>query len=133
MGAPGVAGRARRPPTAIGPMRADAARRAAGPDAGRAAPARAPATAFIEGAGALRQLTSSAGGTAAPFSSRDMILRGTAVAAIVAVPSLSAFGMAWSVLGDFVAATVAGIAVHLAGMALAGRIYRRLFGSGAGR
>ncbi len=112
-------------------MRADAARRAAGPDA--AAPGGAPATAFIEGGAALRQLPSSSGGTAAPFSSRDMLLRGTAVAAIVAVPSLSAFGMAWSALGDFVAATVAGIAVHLAGMAFAGRIYRRLFGGGAGR
>ena len=78
-------------------------------------------------------MPSSSGGTAAPFSSRDMLLRGTAVAAIVAVPSLSAFGIAWSVLGDFVVATVAGIAVHLAGMALAGRIYRRLFGGGAGR
>lgn len=62
-----------------------------------------------------------------------MLLRGTAVAAIVAAPSLATFGIAWSALGDFVIATVAGIAVHLAGMALAGRIYRRLFGGGARR
>ena len=72
------------------------------------------------------------GGSGAPFSSRDMLLRGSAVAAIVAAPSLAAFGMAWAALGDFVIATVVGIAVHLAGMALAGRIYRRLFGGGAG-
>ena len=72
------------------------------------------------------------GGGGTPFSSRDMLLRGTAVAAIVAAPSLAAFGMAWAVLGDFVVATVVGIAVHLAGMAFAGRIYRRLFGGGAG-
>ena len=93
-----------------------------------------PATVFITKACAAGALPgSSGGGAAAPFSSRDMLLRGTAVAAIVAAPSLAAFGIAWSALGDFVAATVAGIAVHLAGMALAGRIYRRLFGGGAGR
>lgn len=73
------------------------------------------------------------GTAAAPFSSKDMLLRGTAVAAIVSAPSLATFGIAWSVLGDFVVASVAGIAVHLAGMALAGRIYRRLFSGSAGR
>ena len=104
-----------------------------GPRRRPAAPRQDAATAFIEGGAALRQLPGSAGGTAAPFSSRDMLLRGTAVAAIVSAPSLAAFGIAWSALGDFVAATVAGIAVHIAGMALAGRIYRRLFGGGAGR
>ena len=62
-----------------------------------------------------------------------MLLRGTAVAAIVAAPSLAAFGIAWSILGDFLIATGTGIAVHLAGMAMAGRIYRRLFGGGPRR
>lgn len=99
-----------------------------------ASPASPPPRRFLSKAGAAGALPgSSGGGAAAPFSSRDMLLRGTAVAAIVAAPSLAAFGIAWSALGDFVAATVAGIAVHLAGMALAGRIYRRLFGGGAGR
>ena len=70
------------------------------------------------------------GASGAPFSSRDMMLKGTAVAAIVSAPSLATFGCAWILSGDFVIASVAGIAVHLAGMALAGRIYRRLFERG---
>lgn len=69
-------------------------------------------------------------GSGAPFSSKDMVLKGTAVAAIVAAPSLTAFGASWILLGDFVIASVVGIAVHLAGMAFAGRIYRRLFEKG---
>lgn len=70
------------------------------------------------------------GGGGVPFSSKDMMLKGTAVAAIVAAPSLATFGGAWILSGDFVIASVAGIAVHLTGMAFAGRIYRRLFERG---
>ena len=70
------------------------------------------------------------GGGGAPFSSKNMMLKGTAVAAIVAVPSLATFGGAWILSGDFVISSIAGIAVHLTGMAFAGRIYRRLFERG---
>jgi len=100
--------------------------------AGRRA-AGSPATVFIEGGCVRRPLPGKAGGGAsggAPFSSMDMMLKGTAVAAIVTAPSLTAFGASWALFGDFVIASVAGIAVHLAGMAFAGRIYRRLFERG---
>ena len=78
-------------------------------------------------AGAVRATLGAGGGGGAGLSTRTELLRGTAVALIVLAPSLSAFAISWRILDDVILASIVGVVVHIAAMALAVKVARRLF------
>ncbi len=66
------------------------------------------------------------------FSSAEMFLKGTAVALLVTIPSLAAFGASWGLLDDLIQAAVIGGVVHLIAMILSFKIAKKLFFRRAG-
>lgn len=70
-------------------------------------------------------LTFAVTGTGA-FAARDAVVRGSILAAIIAVPSLTAFLASWAILDDVITAAVIGGVVHFVAMGFSLRISRRL-------
>lgn len=60
------------------------------------------------------------------LSSKDVILKGTAIALIVTIPSLTVFGIYWSLSSDLVQAAIAGGIVHFVLLAFSFKISRKL-------
>ena len=58
---------------------------------------------------------------------RDVFLKGSLMGLIITIPSLSAFFIAWYVIGDKYVALVVGIVVHFVGMGFSLKIAKKLF------
>lgn len=59
------------------------------------------------------------------FSTRDVFLRGSVLAVIVAVPSLAVFVGLWYVLDDLITAAVVGAIVHFVAMGFSLKISKK--------
>lgn len=60
-------------------------------------------------------------------SSKDMFLRGSIIALIVTIPSLTAFGISWKLLDDLIQAAIVGGVVHFISMIFSFKIAKKLF------
>ena len=60
------------------------------------------------------------------LSSRDIVVRGSMLAAVIAIPSIAAFLVSWHILDDYVVAAVIGGVVHFVAMGFSLRLSRRL-------
>lgn len=58
---------------------------------------------------------------------KEVFLKGSLMGLIITIPSLSAFFVAWSVVGDKYVALVVGIVVHFIGMGFSLKIAKKLF------
>jgi len=58
---------------------------------------------------------------------REVFLKGSLMGLIITIPSLCAFFIAWSVIGDKYVALVVGIVVHFIGMGFSLKIAKKLF------
>lgn len=58
---------------------------------------------------------------------RDMFLKGSIIGAIITIPSLIAFFVAWSITGEKITSLIIGIVVHFIGMGFSLKISKRLF------
>lgn len=61
------------------------------------------------------------------LSARDVVVRGTAMAAVITAPSLAAFLIAWTVLDDLIPAAIIGGIVHFVAMGFSLKISRKFF------
>lgn len=59
------------------------------------------------------------------FSMKDIALRGSALAAMVAVPSLSVFAVLWVLLDDLLVAAIIGGIVHFIAMGFSLKISKK--------
>ena len=50
------------------------------------------------------------------FSSKDLVMRGTIMALIIVIPSITAFFISWTILDDLFSAIVIGALVHFIAM-----------------
>ena len=66
------------------------------------------------------------------LTKKNLVMRGTLVAAIITVPSLIVFFALWVVLDDLVQAAIIGGVAHFVAMGLSLRISRRFLVGGAG-
>lgn len=60
------------------------------------------------------------------LSSRDILVKGSILGAIMTVPSVSTFLALWYVTGDLMMPAVVAAAVHFAGMVFAYRLAKRI-------
>ena len=60
------------------------------------------------------------------FTKKDMILRGTIIALIISVPSLTAFVIIWLILDDIFLAAVVGGVIHFVAMGFSLKISKKL-------
>ena len=58
---------------------------------------------------------------------KEIFLKGSLMGLIITIPSLTAFFIAWSVIGDKYVALVVGIVVHFIGMGFSLKIAKKLF------
>jgi len=58
---------------------------------------------------------------------KEVFLKGSLMGLIITIPSLAAFFIAWSVIGDKYVALVVGIVVHFIGMGFSLKIAKKLF------
>ena len=56
-----------------------------------------------------------------------MYLKGTIIALIVTIPSLTAFGISWTLLDDLIQAAIIGGIVHFIAMIFSFKISKKLF------
>ena len=61
------------------------------------------------------------------FSSKDIFLKGSIIALIVTIPSLTAFGVSWKLLDDLIQAAIIGGVVHFISMIFSFKISKKLF------
>ena len=61
------------------------------------------------------------------FSSKDIFLKGSIIALIVTIPSLTAFGISWQLLDDLIQAAIIGGVVHFISMIFSFKISKKLF------
>ena len=61
------------------------------------------------------------------FSSKDIFLKGSIIALIVTIPSLTAFGISWKLLDDLIQAAIIGGIVHFIAMIFSFKISKKLF------
>lgn len=59
--------------------------------------------------------------------SKGMFLKGTIIAAIITIPSLIAFFIAWYVTNDVITSAIIGTIVHFIGLGFSFKISKRLF------
>lgn len=57
----------------------------------------------------------------------EMFLKGSVIGAIITIPSLLAFFIAWSITGDKITSLIIGIVVHFIGMGFSLKISKKLF------
>lgn len=58
---------------------------------------------------------------------KEVFLKGSLMGLIITIPSLTAFFIAWYVIGDKYVALVVGIVVHFIGMGFSLKIAKKLF------
>ena len=61
------------------------------------------------------------------FSSKDIFLKGSIIALIVTIPSLSAFAISWKILDDLIQAAIIGGVIHFISMIFSFKISKKLF------
>ena len=61
------------------------------------------------------------------FSTKDMYLKGTIIALIVTIPSLTAFGISWKLLDDLIQAAIIGGIVHFISMIFSFKLSKKIF------
>lgn len=61
------------------------------------------------------------------LSSKDIFLKGTIIALIVTIPSLSAFVISWKISDELVQAAIIGGVVHFIAMIFSFKISKKLF------
>jgi len=59
--------------------------------------------------------------------STNIFLKGTFIAIIITIPSLTAFFIGWYVLDDLITASIVGVVVHFISMIFILKISKRLF------
>ncbi len=57
----------------------------------------------------------------------EMFLKGSIIGAIITIPSLIAFFVAWSITGEKITSLIIGIVVHFIGMGFSLKISKKLF------
>lgn len=57
----------------------------------------------------------------------EMFLKGSIIGAIITIPSLIAFFVAWSITGEKITSLIIGIMVHFIGMGFSLKISKKLF------
>jgi len=60
------------------------------------------------------------------LTTRDLVIRGTVMASIITVPSLTAFLVSWTVLEDLIQAAIVGAVVHFVAMGFSLKISKKL-------
>lgn len=65
------------------------------------------------------------------LSAKDLVVRGTVIALVVAVPSVSAFLVGWTVLDDLLQAAIVGAVVHFVAMGFSLRFSKRFLVRGS--
>jgi len=60
------------------------------------------------------------------LSIRDIVLKGTIIALIVAIPSLSTFVLVWVILDDLLLGVISGAFVHFIAMGFSLKISKKL-------
>jgi preprotein translocase subunit SecF len=63
------------------------------------------------------------------ISSTNIFLRGTLIAVIITIPSLTAFFIGWYIIDDLIIAAIIGVVVHFISMIFILKISKRLFAS----
>jgi hypothetical protein len=61
------------------------------------------------------------------LTSKEIILKGTAIALFVIIPSLSAFFLSWKILDDLLQAAIMGGIVHFIAMGFSLKISKKFF------
>ena len=61
------------------------------------------------------------------FSTKDMYLKGTIIALIVTIPSLTTFGISWKLLDDLIQAAIIGGIVHFISMIFSFKLSKKIF------
>jgi len=61
------------------------------------------------------------------LTSKEIILKGTAIAIFVIIPSLSAFFLSWKILDDLLQAAIIGGIVHFVAMGFSLKISKKFF------
>jgi len=61
------------------------------------------------------------------LTSKEIILKGTAIAIFVIIPSLSAFFLSWKILDDLLQAAIIGGIVHFIAMGFSLKISKKFF------
>ena len=61
------------------------------------------------------------------LTSKEIILKGTAIAVFVIIPSLSAFFLSWKILDDLLQAAIIGGIVHFIAMGFSLKISKKFF------
>ena len=61
------------------------------------------------------------------LTSKEIILKGTAIALFVIIPSLSAFFLSWKILDDLLQAAIIGGIVHFIAMGFSLKISKKFF------
>lgn len=62
----------------------------------------------------------------AGLSTRDVMVKGSILGAIIAVPTVAVFLVLWSITGDFMMPAVAGVVAHFVALVFAFRLAKRL-------
>jgi len=60
------------------------------------------------------------------LTTKDLVIRGTVMAAVITVPSLAAFLVSWTVLEDLIQAAIVGAVVHFMAMGFSLKISKKL-------
>lgn len=63
------------------------------------------------------------------LSSKEMFLKGTIIAAIITIPSLTVFFVAWHVLDDLITAAIIGVIIHFVSMGFSLKLSKKIFKS----
>ena len=58
---------------------------------------------------------------------KEMFLKGSIIGAIITIPSLVAFFVAWSITGEKITSLIIGVVVHFIGMGFSLKISKKLF------
>lgn len=60
------------------------------------------------------------------LSSKDLLVRGSALGAVLTVPTVAVFLGLWAATGDLIIPAIAGVAVHFVALGFSAKIARRL-------
>jgi len=60
-------------------------------------------------------------------SSNGIFLKGTTIAIIITIPSISAFFIAWTILDDLINAAIISVVIHFVSMGFSLKISKKLF------
>ncbi|HSB56967.1 MAG TPA: hypothetical protein VLD38_04050 [Nitrosopumilaceae archaeon] len=61
-------------------------------------------------------------------SKKELFAKGSILALIISIPSLTGFFVAWEVLGNLIEAAIVGLVVHFIAMGFALKIAKKIFG-----